>query len=129
MAQKKQIISIPNSPAPIAPYSQAVIAQGMFYASGQIAIDPATGEMQQTSIEAETHQVMKNVQSLLAAGQLTWDDVVKCTIFLRTMDDYGTVNEIYGQYFDRATAPARECVAVAGLPRNARVEMSVIAAV
>lgn len=129
MTQKKQIISIPNAPRPVAPYSQAVVAQGMLYASGQIAIDPATNNMVQDSIEAETHQVMQNVRALLAAANLTWDDVVKCSIFLTNMDDYSVVNDIYAQYFDRETAPARECVEVRRLPRGARVEMSVIAVV
>lgn len=126
---KKQIVHIPNAPQPVAPYSQAVISAGLLFASGQIAIDPATGQMQQESIELETHQVMRNVAAVLAAATLTWDDVVKCSIFLTSMDDYATVNEIYAQYFQRATAPARECVEVRRLPRNARVEMSVVAAV
>ncbi len=126
---KKQIVSIPNAPQPVAPYSQAVISNGLLFASGQIAIDPTNGQMQQESIEAETHQVMRNVQSLLAAANLTWNEVVKCSIFLTNMDDYAVVNEIYAQYFERSTAPARECVEVRRLPRGARVEMSVIAAV
>lgn len=123
----KQIIHVPNAPKPVAPYSPAVIAQGMIFVSGQIALDPATNNMVQDSIEAETHQVMQNVRAVLAAANADWDTVVKCSIFLTNMDDYGTVNEIYGQYFDKATAPARECVQVVRLPRNARVEMSVVA--
>lgn len=123
----KQIIHVPNAPKPVAPYSPAIVAQGMVFVSGQIALDPATNSMIQDSIEAETHQVMQNVRAVLAAAHADWDTVVKCSIFLTNMDDYGTVNEIYGQYFDKATAPARECVQVVRLPRNARVEMSVIA--
>ena len=125
---KKRVITIPNAPAPVAPYSQAIVAHNMLYASGQVAINPATGQMVQDSIESETHQVMTNVKNLLAAAELTWDDVVKCTIFLTNLDDYAVVNEVYATYFDRATAPARECVQVSRLPRGARVEISVIAA-
>lgn len=113
---------------PIGPYSQAVVVNGMAYLSGQIAIDPATGQLVDVSIEAETRQVMQNIQALLAACGSGFDKVVKTSIFLRDMNNFARVNAVYGEYFN-THFPARETVAVAGLPKNVQVEISIIALV
>jgi 2-iminobutanoate/2-iminopropanoate deaminase len=123
----KQIIHVPDAPRPIAPYSPAIIANGLIFVSGQIPLNPQTGQMMQETITAETHQVMQNVAAVLEAAGSNWNRVVKATIFLTSMSDYAVVNEIYGQYFDNETAPARECVQVSKLPKDAHVEISVIA--
>ena len=122
----KSIIKSDNAPAPIGPYSQAVFSMNTLFVSGQIAIDPATGAMVQKDVAAETHQVMKNLQAILEKAQMTFFNVVKCTIFLRSMDDFKEVNEVYGQYF-KADPPARETVEVSRLPKDANVEISCIA--
>lgn len=122
----KQIIHSPAAPAPIGPYSQAVRVGDTVYLSGQIALDPATGDLITGDLVAETHQVMRNLQAVLAAAGLTFAQVVKTTIFLRDMADFATVNTVYGSYLDEAP-PARETVAVAGLPKDVRVEISMIA--
>ncbi len=123
----KQIILTPNAPAPIGPYSQAVKVGGTLYVSGQIAINPATGEMNMADIPTETKQVMENVKAVLTAADATFDNVVMTTIFLSDMGNFGTVNDIYGSYFT-ADFPARATVAVKTLPKNVNVEISVIAA-
>jgi len=122
----KQIINTPNAPAPIGPYSQAILVNNVLYASGQIAIDPATNELVTANVEDETHQVMKNVAAILKEAGLDFENVVKTTIFLSDMSLFPRVNEIYGSYFN-STFPARETVAVAGLPKNVNVEISVTA--
>lgn len=122
----KQIINTPNAPAPIGPYSQAILVNNVLYASGQIAIDPATNELVTANVEDETHQVMKNVAAILKEAGLDFENVVKTTIFLSDMSLFPRVNEIYGSYFS-STFPARETVAVAGLPKNVNVEISVTA--
>lgn len=121
-----QIIQTPNAPAPIGPYSQAILAQNTLYCSGQIAINPATGELIQESIEAETHQVIKNLQAVLQAAEMDIHQVVKCSIFLSSMNLFQAVNAVYVEYFS-ASEPARETVAVAGLPKGVNVEISCIA--
>jgi 2-iminobutanoate/2-iminopropanoate deaminase len=121
-----QIIETKQAPMPIGPYSQAVVVNGMAYLSGQIAIDPATGQLVDVSIEAETRQVMQNIQALLAACGSGFDKVVKTSIFLRDMNNFARVNAVYGEYFN-THFPARETVAVAGLPKNVQVEISIIA--
>jgi 2-iminobutanoate/2-iminopropanoate deaminase len=123
----KQIILTPNAPAPIGPYSQAVKVGDTLYVSGQIAIDPATGEMNMSNIPTETKQVMENLKAVLMAADATFDNVIMTTIFLSDMGNFGTVNAIYGSYFT-ADFPARATVAVKTLPRNVNVEISVIAA-
>ena len=123
----KQIILTPNAPAPIGPYSQAVKVGDTLYVSGQIAINPATGEMNMADIPTETKQVMENVKAVLAAADATFDNVVMTTIFLSDMASFATVNAVYGSYFT-ADFPARATVAVKTLPRNVNVEISVIAA-
>ena len=124
---KKQIINTDAAPAPIGPYNQSVKENGFLFISGQIAIDPKTGNIDATSIEEETHQVMKNLAAILAEAELSFEAVVKTTIFLTDMSHFGVVNEVYAQYFE-GNHPARETVAVKGLPKNVNVEISVIAA-
>ena len=128
----KKIIKTNQGPAPVAPYNQAVEANGVVYVSGQIALDPATGELDKKamkSIKKETKRVMKNLKAVLKAANSGFEQVLKCTIFMADMGDYAAINEVYGQYFDSATAPAREAVAVKTLPKSVNVEISCIALV
>ena len=122
----KKVISTETAPAAIGPYSQAVEANGVLYCSGQIALDPATGELNNSNITQETEQVLKNLGAVLKAAGYTYENVVKTTVFLADMDDYATVNEIYGQYFNESK-PARAAVAVRTLPKHVRVEIDCIA--
>jgi 2-iminobutanoate/2-iminopropanoate deaminase len=122
----KEVIKTNNAPAPIGPYNQAIKANGFIFASGQVAFVPSTGQLELSSIEAETHQVMKNVQAVLTEAGVTFEHVVKTTIFLSDMSLFASVNEVYGTYF-KADFPARETVAVKGLPRGVNVEISVTA--
>ena len=124
----KQIIKTNNAPAPIGPYSQAVQAGNFLFVSGQVAINPENGELNTGNIEEETHQVMRNLKAVLLEAGLTFDHVVKSTIFLSDMGTFAQVNEVYGQYFT-ADFPARETVQVSVLPKNVNVEISVIAIV
>lgn len=123
----KKIIFTENAPAPIGPYSQAVLKGNTLYTSGQIAINPATGELVTATIETETEQVMQNMKAVLEASGMTFENVVKTTIFITDMNDFGKINTVYGSYFDEKTAPARETVQVACLPKNVNVEISMIA--
>jgi 2-iminobutanoate/2-iminopropanoate deaminase len=125
----KQIIRTPNAPAPIGPYSQAVFINGTLYTSGQIALDPKTGKLIQGSIQDETEQTMKNLQAVLAAANMTFENVVKTSIFVKNMNDFAAVNSVYGVFFDPETAPARETVEVGNLPKYVNVEISMIAVV
>lgn len=122
----KSIIYTEKAPEPIGPYSQAVLAGNMLFISGQIPIDPATNQLITGSIADEARQVMKNLDALLKSSGFLFDDVVKTTIFLSNMNHFAEVNEIYGSYFS-ANFPARETVAVLGLPKNVNVEISLIA--
>jgi 2-iminobutanoate/2-iminopropanoate deaminase len=123
---EKEIIYSQEAPAPIGPYSQAVKAGNTLYVSGQIALDPETGELINENITEETHAVMKNLEAVLRAAGFGFDNVVKCTIFIKNMDEFGTINEAYGQYF-KNNPPARETVEVSRLPKNVNVEISCIA--
>ena len=123
----KTIIFTEKAPAPIGPYNQAVLTGNTLYTSGQIAINPATGELVTDSIETETKQVMENLKAVLAAANMTFENVIKSTIFISDMNDFTAINSIYGAYFDEKSAPARETVQVAGLPKNVNVEISMIA--
>lgn len=123
----KEIIKIKNAPAPIGPYSQAVLHNGTLYVSGQIAIDPQTGDIHTEDITTETEWVMKNLKAVLNAADMGFEHVLKCSIFLSTMDNFSVVNEVYAQYF-QVDPPARETVAVKTLPKNVNVEISCIAA-
>jgi 2-iminobutanoate/2-iminopropanoate deaminase len=123
----KKIIFTEKAPAPIGPYNQAVLTGNTLYTSGQIAINPATGELVTDSIETETKQVMENLKAVLEAANMTFENVIKSTIFISDMNDFTAINSIYGAYFDEKSAPARETVQVAGLPKNVNVEISMIA--
>lgn len=124
----KKIIQTEKAPSPIGPYNQAVISNGMVYLSGQIPLNPGTNEMVTNDIKSETHQVMQNLKAILDEVGIDFSHVIKTTIFLSDMDLFGQVNEVYGAYFDKEY-PARETVAVKGLPKNANVEISMIAAI
>lgn len=122
-------INTPNAPAAIGPYSHAVVVNGMVYTSGQVAMNPETKEIVTSGVADETHQVMKNLEAILKEVGTSFDKVIKATIFLQNMDDFPTVNEVYGSYLDEGKFPARETVQVARLPRNVNVEISMIALV
>ena len=123
----KKIINTKNAPAPVGPYNQSVLAGGMLYGSGQIAINPATGELVQVSIEEETRQVMKNIGEMLKEAGLTYEHIVKCSVFVSDMHMYSRINAVYAEFFDENTAPARELVEVANLPKFVNIEISFIA--
>ena len=122
----KSTIEIPNAPSPVGPYSQAIKYNGLTIASGQIAIDPKTGILDTSCIENETLQILKNIDALLEAGNLKRDNILKCSIFLKDMNDFNKVNEIYGSFFNKPY-PSRETVEVARLPKDANIEISFIA--
>ena len=123
----KKIIKTENAPKPIGPCNQAVIAVNYMFISGQIALNPNSGELITDEIKKETTQVMENLKAILSEASLTFDNVVKTTIFLSRMDDFADVNEIYGSYLNDSTAPARETVQVSKLPVGVNVEISMIA--
>ncbi|WP_337966520.1 RidA family protein [uncultured Flavobacterium sp.] len=123
----KKIIFTEKAPAPIGPYNQAVLSGNTLYASGQIAINPASGELVTDNINDETKQVMGNIAAILEAANMTFENVVKATIFIMDMNNFAAINTIYGSYFNEKTAPARETVQVACLPKNVNVEISIIA--
>ncbi|WP_332733133.1 RidA family protein [Flavihumibacter sp.] len=123
---EKKIINTPHAPAPIGPYSQAVQVGSFLYISGQVAINPVTGNLEATDAAGETEQVMRNLKAVLHEAGMNFSDVVKTTIFLSDMGLFNSVNEVYGRFFD-SDYPARETVAVKGLPRNVNVEISMIA--
>lgn len=127
----RDVIQTPQAPAPVGPYNQAIRASGvMVFCSGQIALDPSTGQIVgDGDVAKETEQVMQNLEAVLKAAGAKWSDVVKTTVFLADMNNFTTVNEIYSRYFDEATAPARACVQVAKLPKNVQVEVDCIAVV
>ena len=122
----KTIINSENAPAPIGPYSQAVLAGNTLFASGQIAINPSSGELILSSIEEETEQIMQNIKAVLNEANMTFENIVKCSIFLSSMGRFAKVNEVYGKYFP-SNPPARETVEVSCLPKNVNVEISFIA--
>ena len=124
---EKKIINTPNAPAPIGPYSQAILANNILYISGQVCIDPATGNLKNKDLQEETHQVMHNLKAILQEAGMNFTNVVKTTIFLTDMKRFSEVNEIYGKYFD-GDFPARETVQVSALPKFVNVEISMIAA-
>ena len=123
----KKIIQTPNAPAPIGPYNQAILSGNTLYTSGQIAINPATGELELGSIQEETELVMQNLKAVLEAAEMTFENVIKTSIFISDMNNFGEINKVYGSYFDEVTAPARETVEVANLPKFVNVEISMIA--
>ncbi|PQJ73467.1 RidA family protein [Polaribacter butkevichii] len=123
----KKIITTTKAPAPIGPYNQAALSGNTLYTSGQIAINPNTGKLVLDSIKEETTQVMENLKEVLAAADMTFENVIKTSIFISDMNNFGEINEVYGNYFNEETAPARETVEVANLPKFVNVEISAIA--
>ncbi|MAX81119.1 MAG: reactive intermediate/imine deaminase [Crocinitomicaceae bacterium] len=123
----KRIIETDKAPAPIGPYNQATEANNTLYVSGQIAINPATGELEINNLEQETHRVLTNLKAIVEAAGYSMEDIVKCSIFISDMNMFNSINTIYASYFNEKTAPARETVQVAGLPKNVNVEISAIA--
>ncbi|NJX15426.1 RidA family protein [Tamlana crocina] len=123
----KRIITTAKAPAPIGPYNQAVLTGNTLYISGQIALNPETSQLVLDNIKDETQQVMQNLKAILKAADMTFENVVKSSIFISNMDDFSSINNVYGSFFDEATAPARETVQVAKLPKNVNVEISMIA--
>tara|TARA_R110002049_G_scaffold50850_4_gene144481 strand:+ start:2617 stop:2997 length:381 start_codon:yes stop_codon:yes gene_type:complete len=123
----KKIITTPNAPVPIGPYNQAVLSGNTLYTSGQIAINPETGSLVLDDIKTETLQVMNNLKAVLEAANMTFEHVIKASIFISNMDNFALINEVYGSCFNDETAPARETVEVARLPKDVNVEISIIA--
>jgi 2-iminobutanoate/2-iminopropanoate deaminase len=123
----RKIIKTDKAPAPIGPYNQAILSGNTLYTSGQIAINPATGELALENISSETKQVMENLKAVLAAAEMTFENVVKTSIFISDMHNFSAINAVYATYFDEAIAPARETVEVANLPKFVNVEISMIA--
>ena len=123
----KTIINTPEAPAPIGPYNQAILVGNTLYTSGQIAIDPKTGDFVLNDIISETKQVMENLKAVLSAAGMTFENVIKTSIFISDMHNFSQINEVYGSYFNEDTAPARETVEVANLPKFVNVEISMIA--
>ena len=117
----KKIINTSEAPSPVGPYNQSVFAMGTLYMSGQIAIDPSTGNLIIDNIEDETHQVFKNIKAVLTEAEMTLENVVKCSVFVSDMEMYGRINAVYAQYFNEENAPARELVEVANLPKYVNV--------
>lgn len=127
LTKMKKIIFTEKAPAPIGPYNQAVLVGNTLYTSGQIAINPVTNELVLDNIEDETKLVMENLKAVLEAAEMTFENVVKVSIFISDMGNFSNINTVYGSYFNEATAPARETVQVACLPKNVNVEISAIA--
>ena len=123
----RTIIETAHAPAPVGPYNQAIMANGTLYISGQIAINPASGDLVQDSIEAETRQVMQNLKQILKEAEMGFEHIVKCSVFVKDMHMYSRINAVYAEFFNEATAPARELVEVANLPKFVNVEISAIA--
>jgi 2-iminobutanoate/2-iminopropanoate deaminase len=123
----KKIFNTKNAPAPLGPYNQGVMAGNMFFTSGQIAINPENGELVIENIKDETRQVMENLKSVLSSANIDFENVVKSSIFISSMEDFNDINDVYGSYFNASNAPARETVQVAKLPKGVNVEISMIA--
>ena len=123
----KKLIKTDKAPTPIGPYNQAVLSGNTLYTSGQIAINPKTGQLSSSSISEETKLVMENLKEVLAAAEMTFENVIKTSIFISDMNNFGEINSVYGEYFNEESAPARETVEVANLPKFVNVEISAIA--
>ena len=123
----KKVINSKNAPEPVGPYNQAILIDGTLYLSGQIALDPKSMKMDNSSIESETIRVLNNIEAVLKEASYDFSDIIKTTIFLTNMEAFNVVNEIYGKRFEKEFAPARETVEVSGLPKNAKIEISIIA--
>ncbi len=124
----REVIKTDQAPLPIGPYNQAIKANGFLYISGQICLNPLDGTLVNESLEAETHQVLKNLGAILDGAGLNYDHIVKCSVFIRDMHQFGRINAVYAQYFPESTAPARETLEVSNLPKFVQVEISAIAA-
>lgn len=124
----KKIIETSKAPAPVGPYNQAIEVNGLVFVSGQIALDPQSGDLITSSIQDETNKVFSNIIAILQKADLTLENVVKCTVFVSDINQYGAINTVYSQYFNDETAPARELVQVSALPKGVNIEISVIAA-
>lgn len=122
----KKIINSSKAPSPVGPYNHSVLAGGILFVSGQIALDPSTGNLVMDNIEEETHQVMKNLGAILEEANCTFEDIIKTSVFVSDMNNYSRINAVYATYFDEATAPARELVQVAALPKFVNIEISAI---
>ncbi len=125
----RRLVATENAPKAIGPYSQAVVGAGLVHCSGQIALDPKSGELLAGDVRAQTERVLKNLEAVLVASGSSFAQVLKCNVFLMDMADFPAMNEVYGRYFPAANAPARATVAVAGLPKGARVEIDCVALV
>ncbi len=125
----KKIYNTDKAPAPVGPYNQATAYNGVLYVSGQIALEPSSGELITANIEDETHQVMKNLKAILDNAGTSFENVLKCSVFVSDMGNYNRINAVYSQYFNEDTAPARELVEVANLPKYVNVEISLIAVI
>lgn len=123
----KKIIKTDKAPAPIGPYNQAVLTGNMLYISGQIALNPETNELETEELQKETKRVMENLKAILNEAEMDFENVIKTSIFISDMNNFAKINEVYGSYFDAETAPARETVEVANLPKFVNVEISAIA--
>lgn len=123
----KKIFNTKNAPVPLGPYNQGVMAGNMFFTSGQIAINPENGDLVIDNIKDETRQVMENLKSVLSSANIDFENVVKSSIFISSMEDFNDINDVYGSYFNASNAPARETVQVAKLPKGVNVEISMIA--
>ena len=123
----KKIINTEKAPSPVGPYNQSVLHGDTLYISGQIAIDPSTGNLVNGTIEEETRQVMNNIKAILDEAGLSFEHILKCSVFVKNMQHYGRINAVYAEYFDENTAPARELVEVSALPKYVNVEVSAIA--
>ena len=123
----KKVIYTENAPAPIGPYSQAILSGNTLYASGQIAIDVQSGKLIQSDIQSETKQIMSNIQEVLRAADMNFENIVKTSIFIKDMDQFQEINEAYAAYFSSENPPARETVEVSRLPKDVNVEISIIA--
>lgn len=123
----KKILNTTSAPSPVGPYNQSILAGNTLYISGQIAIDPENGELVLENIEKETHQVMQNLKAILTNAGMTFEDIVKCSVFVKNMQNYARINKVYADYFNEDTAPVRELVEVSALPKYVNVEISAIA--
>lgn len=125
----REVVNSPEAPSPVGPYNQAIKYNGVLYLSGQIAIDQQTGTLKMDTIEEETHQVLKNIGYVLKKAGIGYESIIKCSVFVSDINNYARINKVYAEYFNEDSAPARELVEVANLPKNVNIEISAIAAV
>lgn len=123
----KKVIFTEQAPSPIGPYNQAILVDGFLYVSGQIAIDPKSGDLCMGSIQEETHRVLDNIAAILTAANMNFDHVIKCSVFVKDMNQFSDINAVYSTYFNKEVAPARELVQVSALPKLVNIEISCIA--